>query len=152
MQLSCLAEAMGMKVLYFDIAEKLNFGNAERAPSLQSLLARSDVVSLHVPETAATNLMIGKAELAAMRNGSYLINNSRGSIVDLEALADELRSGRLAGAAVDVFPEEPRQIPMFCSPRCAVFPMSFSRRISAARPRKRRNASDKKLRASLPTL
>jgi D-3-phosphoglycerate dehydrogenase / 2-oxoglutarate reductase len=107
MQLSCLAEAMGMKVLYFDIAEKLNFGNAERASSLQNLLARSDVVSLHVPETASTNLMIGKAELAAMRKGSYLINNSRGSIVDLEALADELRSGRLAGAAVDVFPEEP---------------------------------------------
>jgi D-3-phosphoglycerate dehydrogenase / 2-oxoglutarate reductase len=107
MQLSCLAEAMGMKVLYFDIAEKLNFGNTERAKSLQDLLARSDVVSLHVPETATTNAMIGKAELAAMRKGSYLINNSRGSIVDLEALAAELRSGRLAGAAVDVFPEEP---------------------------------------------
>jgi D-3-phosphoglycerate dehydrogenase len=106
-QLSYLAEAMGMKVLYFDVVDKLGHGNAERADSLADLLARSDVVSLHVPETAATSRMIGKAELAAMRKGAYLINNSRGTVVDLEALANELRGGRLAGAAVDVFPKEP---------------------------------------------
>jgi D-3-phosphoglycerate dehydrogenase len=106
-QLSHLAEAMGMKVLYHDVADKLGHGNAERASSLADLLARSDVVSLHVPETEATTRMIGKAELAAMRKGAYLINNSRGTVVDLEALAHELRGGRLAGAAVDVFPKEP---------------------------------------------
>lgn len=106
-QLSGLAEAMGMKVLYFDVADKLSYGNAERASGLADLLGRSDVVSLHVPETESTRALIGKAELAAMRPGSYLINNSRGTVVDLDGLADELRSGRLAGAAIDVFPEEP---------------------------------------------
>jgi D-3-phosphoglycerate dehydrogenase / 2-oxoglutarate reductase len=106
-QLSHLAETMGMKVIYFDINDKLSHGNAERASGLADLLGRSDVVSLHVPEAASTSHMIGKAELAAMRQGSYLINNSRGTVVDIEALANELRSGRLAGAAIDVFPEEP---------------------------------------------
>jgi D-3-phosphoglycerate dehydrogenase / 2-oxoglutarate reductase len=106
-QLSTLAEAMGMRVIYFDLADKLRHGNTEPAESLTELLRKSDVVSLHVPESAATRRMIGAAEIAAMKAGGYLINNSRGTVVDLEALAGALRSGHLRGAAVDVFPAEP---------------------------------------------
>jgi len=106
-QLSTLAEAMGMKVIYFDHTDKLRHGNTEPVASLQELLAQSDVVSLHVPETPATAGMIGETELRAMKRGSYLINNSRGTVVDLEALARSLRDDHLAGAAVDVFPVEP---------------------------------------------
>jgi D-3-phosphoglycerate dehydrogenase len=106
-QLSNLAEAMGMRVIFFDLTDKLRHGNTEPAESLHALLAQSDVVTLHVPETPGTHGMIGAAELAAMKRGAYLINNSRGTVVDLEALAEALRSGHLAGAAVDVFPVEP---------------------------------------------
>jgi D-3-phosphoglycerate dehydrogenase len=106
-QLSNIAEAMGMRVIYFDIADKLRHGNTEPAASLRELLAASDVVTLHVPETPATAGMIGAVEIAAMRPGSYLINNSRGTVVDLDALADALRRGHLNGAAIDVFPVEP---------------------------------------------
>ena len=106
-QLSTLAEAMGMRVAYFDTTDKLRHGNTEPVGSLAELLAQSDVVSLHVPETPATAGMIGAAELATMRPGSFLINNARGTIVDLEALAAALRSGHLGGAAIDVFPVEP---------------------------------------------
>src|SRR3954454_9920879 len=106
-QLSTLAEAMGMRVVFFDLTDKLRHGNTEPTDSLGELLARSDVVSLHVPETPATHGMIGEAEIRAMKPGSYLINNSRGTVVDLDALASALRDGRLRGAAVDVFPVEP---------------------------------------------
>ncbi len=106
-QLSNLAEAFGMKVIYYDHTDKLRHGNTEPVDSLAELLSQSDVVSLHVPETPATQGMIGAAEIAAMKSGSYLINNSRGTVVDLEALAAALREKRLAGAAVDVFPVEP---------------------------------------------
>ena len=106
-QLSTLAEAMGMRVIYFDVADKLRHGNTEPVDGLDTLLGQSDVVSLHVPETPATEGMIGEAELGRMRAGAYLINNSRGRVVDLDALAAALRSGRLRGAAVDVFPREP---------------------------------------------
>jgi D-3-phosphoglycerate dehydrogenase len=106
-QLSNLAEAMGMRVIYHDVTDKLRHGNTEPTGSLHELLAASDVVSLHVPETPATAGMIGAAEIAAMRPGAYLINNSRGTVVDLDALAAALRSGHLNGAAVDVFPVEP---------------------------------------------
>ncbi len=106
-QLSTMAEAMGMKVIFFDQTDKLRHGNTEPASSLEELFAQSDVVSLHVPETAATFNMIGKAELRAMKRGAYLINNSRGTVVDLDALAEALRDGHIAGAAVDVFPVEP---------------------------------------------
>jgi D-3-phosphoglycerate dehydrogenase len=106
-QLSNLAEAFGMKVIYYDHTDKLRHGNTEPVETLQELLAQSDVVSLHVPETPATQGMIGRDEIAAMKQGSYLINNSRGTVVDLDALADALREHRLAGAAVDVFPVEP---------------------------------------------
>ena len=106
-QLAALAEAFGMRVIYFDITDKLTRGNAQPAAGLQDLLAHSDVVSLHVPQTPQTERMIGAAELAAMRPGTFLINNSRGAVVDLDALAAALRSGHLLGAAVDVFPIEP---------------------------------------------
>ena len=106
-QLSNLAEAMGMRVIYFDHIDKLRHGQATPVGSLRELLAESDVVSLHVPETAATNGMIGRAEIAEMKPGAYLINNSRGTVVDLDALAEAVREGRLRGAAVDVFPKEP---------------------------------------------
>ncbi len=106
-QLSTLAEAMGMRVVFHDVADKLRHGNTEPAGSLDALLGMSDVVSLHVPETPATEGLIGAAEIARMRPGAFLINNSRGTVVDLDALAAALREGRLRGAAVDVFPREP---------------------------------------------
>jgi len=106
-QLSNLAEAMGMRVIFFDQTDKLRHGNTEPVETLDELLAASDVVSLHVPETPATSNMIGERELRQMKQGACLINNSRGTVVDLDALARALRDGRLAGAAVDVFPVEP---------------------------------------------
>jgi D-3-phosphoglycerate dehydrogenase len=106
-QLSMLAEAMGMKVIFFDHTDRLRHGNTEPVETLGELLAGSDIVSLHVPETPATAGMIGEAELRLMKPGSYLINNSRGTVVDLDALAKALRDGHLAGAALDVFPVEP---------------------------------------------
>lgn len=106
-QLSYLAESFGMRVIYYDHTDKLRHGNTEPSQSLQELLAVSDVVSLHVPETPATQGMIGEAEIRAMKPGAYLINNSRGTVVDLDALAAALRDGYLRGAAVDVFPVEP---------------------------------------------
>ena len=107
-QLGTLAEAMGMRVVYFDRTDKLRTGNTAVLGSLADLLAVSDVVSLHVPDTPATQGMIGAAQVAAMKPGACLINNSRGSVVDLDALAAGLRSGHLAGAAIDVFPHEPK--------------------------------------------
>jgi D-3-phosphoglycerate dehydrogenase len=106
-QLSMLAEAMGMRVIFFDQTDKLRHGNTEPVETLQELLATSDVVSLHVPETPATAGMIGEAEIRAMKRGAYLINNSRGTVIDLDALARAIGDGHLAGAAVDVFPVEP---------------------------------------------
>src|SRR6201995_1602208 len=106
-QLSNLAEAMGMRVIFFDQTDKLRHGNTEPVETLDELLATSDVVSLHVPETPATANMIGEAQLRRMKPEAYLINNSRGTVVDLASLAAALREGRLAGAAVDVFPVEP---------------------------------------------
>ena len=106
-QLSNLAEAMGMRVIFFDQTDKLRHGNTEPVETLDELLAASDVVSLHVPETPATSNMIGERELRQMKQGACLINNSRGTVVDLDALVRALRDGRLAGAAVDVFPIEP---------------------------------------------
>ncbi|RKK01815.1 phosphoglycerate dehydrogenase [Pseudoroseomonas wenyumeiae] len=108
-QLSVLAEAFGMRVIYYDTIPKLGHGNAVAAASLHDLLAASDVVTLHVPETDQTTHLIGPAEIAAMRPGALLINNSRGKVVDLDALAEALKSGHLLGAAADVFPEEPKR-------------------------------------------
>jgi D-3-phosphoglycerate dehydrogenase len=106
-QLSTMAEAMGMRVIYYDQTDKLRHGNTDSVDSLSDLLGFADIVSLHVPETPQTAGMIGAEQIAMMRPGSYLINNSRGTVVDLDALAAALRSGHLAGAAVDVFPVEP---------------------------------------------
>jgi len=106
-QLGILAEGLGMNVIYYDIVDKLPLGNASAVDRLPDLLAQADVVTLHVPDTDRTRGMIGQRELAAMRPGSHLINASRGRVVDLPALADALRSGHLAGAAIDVFPHEP---------------------------------------------
>ena len=106
-QLAMLAENAGMRVVYFDRSDKLRHGNTEPAESLPDLLARSDVVSLHLPDTEETRGMFGAAEIRAMKPGSYLINNARGSLVDIDALAAALREGHLRGAAIDVFPVEP---------------------------------------------
>ena len=107
-QVGVLAESLGMQVIFHDVETKLSLGNAHAAASLEDLLQRSDVVTLHVPETPSTKLMFGAKEIAAMRQGALLINASRGSVVDIEALAAALQSGHLAGAAVDVFPVEPK--------------------------------------------
>jgi D-3-phosphoglycerate dehydrogenase len=106
-QLSTLAEAMGMRVIYFDVMDKLRHGNTEPVESLNELLRVADVVSLHVPENASTFNMMGAEQFAQMKKGAHFINNARGTVVDLDALAAALKSGHLAGAAVDVFPVEP---------------------------------------------
>ncbi len=108
MQLGVMAEGLGMQVQFYDVVNKLPLGNARQVPSLNQLLAHSDVVSLHVPETASTRMMIGQAELAQMPAGSILVNASRGTVVDIDALAASLESGHLGGAGIDVFPVEPR--------------------------------------------
>ena len=107
-QIGVLAEMVGMQVYYFDIEAKLALGNARPVSSLHELLSISDVVTLHVPETPETELMIRAPELAKMRSGAKLINASRGKVVDVEALAGALRSGHIGGAALDVFPREPK--------------------------------------------
>jgi D-3-phosphoglycerate dehydrogenase len=107
-QVGALAEMLGMRVLYHDVVPKLTLGNAESAFGLDDLLRRSDVVTLHVPQLPETRGMIGARELGLMRAGSVLINASRGNVVDLDALRAALDEGRLDGAAVDVFPVEPK--------------------------------------------
>lgn len=107
-QLSVLAESMGMNVFLYDIVTKLPLGNATQLSSMKELLETCDVVSLHVPETRQTENMIGAQQLSWMKPGSILINASRGTVVDIDALAAALESKHLAGAAVDVFPAEPR--------------------------------------------
>ncbi len=107
-QLSVLAEGLGMQVVFHDVVTKLPLGNARQAASLQELLTTSDIVSLHVPELPSTQWMIGAAEIAAMKPGAILINASRGTVVEIDPLADALRAGQLLGAAIDVFPVEPR--------------------------------------------
>ena len=106
-QLSVVAEAIGLRVIYWDLAEKLTLGNARRCRSLDELLAASDIVSLHVDGRTENRNLIGERELAQMKPEALLINLSRGQVVDLEALARALQSGALAGAGIDVFPEEP---------------------------------------------
>lgn len=106
-QLSVLAEAMGMRVYYYDVNEQLALGNAVKCDTLEDLLGVSDVVTLHVDDNPANRNFIGERELAQMRPGAYLINLSRGFVVDIPALNAALDSGKLAGAAVDVYPEEP---------------------------------------------
>lgn len=106
-QVSVLAEAFGMRVIYFDTVKKLPLGNSQPVRSLDECLSQADFVSLHVPDTAQTKNMIAARELRLMREGAHLINASRGSVVAISDLAEVLRSGHLGGAAVDVFPVEP---------------------------------------------
>jgi D-3-phosphoglycerate dehydrogenase len=107
-QLSVLAEALGMRVVFHDLTERLALGNARRLPSLEAVLAEADVVSLHVDGRASNTNLIGARELAAMKPGALLLNLSRGHVVDVGALAQAIGAGRIGGAALDVFPEEPR--------------------------------------------
>lgn len=107
-QLSVLAESLGMKVVFYDVVKKLPLGNARQLPSLKALLQEVDIVTLHVPETSLTRNMLGVTEIQQMKAGAILINASRGTVVDIDALATALGSGALAGAAVDVFPVEPK--------------------------------------------
>ncbi len=107
-QFSVLAEGLGMDVCFYDVVSKLSIGNATQVGTLQELLNNSDVVSLHVPETRATRYMFGAEQFAQMKPGSILMNASRGTVVDIDALADNLGSGKLLGAAIDVFPVEPK--------------------------------------------
>jgi len=106
-QVSILAEALGMNVYYYDIIKKLSLGKAIACSSLDELLSKSQILTLHVPETPLTRDMIGERELSLLRRGSCLVNASRGSVVKIQALAGALKSGHLIGAALDVFPEEP---------------------------------------------
>ncbi|MEC8208288.1 MAG: phosphoglycerate dehydrogenase, partial [Pseudomonadota bacterium] len=107
-QLGIMAENIGMNVEFYDIEDKLTLGNATQVHNLTQLLQRADVISLHVPETPQTKNLIGMAELEVMKQGAILINASRGTVVDIDALAESLRENKLSGAAIDVFPVEPK--------------------------------------------
>ena len=107
-QLSVLAEALGMKVRFYDVVTKLPLGNAQQVASLHELLGQSDIVSLHVPDLPSTRWMIGEKEIAACKDGAVFINAARGTVVEIEPLAAALQSGKLLGAAIDVFPAEPK--------------------------------------------
>ena len=106
-QVGLLAEALGMRVIYHDLEPKLALGNAEPVDTLRILLQRSDVVTLHVPDTSQTRHLVGAEQLGQMRRTAHLINASRGNVVDIDALAAAIGSGAIAGAAIDVFPREP---------------------------------------------
>ncbi len=103
-----IAENLGMEVYYYDVVAKLSIGNAKQVDSLNELLNISDVISLHVPETASTKMMMQAEQFSQMKDGSYFLNLARGTVVNIDDLADALRSKKILGAAVDVFPVEPR--------------------------------------------
>jgi D-3-phosphoglycerate dehydrogenase len=107
-QIGVLAEQLGMVVVFHDIQSKLSLGNAQQLGSLDELLVRADVVTLHLPELPSTQGLIGREQLTTMKRGAHLINASRGTVVDIPALTEALESGHLAGAAIDVFPVEPQ--------------------------------------------
>lgn len=107
-QIALLAEALGMQVLYYDVETKLSLGNARPVATLDELLQAADVITLHVPETPQTHHLIGAAELARMKPGAKIINASRGTVVDIDALVEALKSNQIGGAALDVFPREPK--------------------------------------------
>ncbi|BGP30714.1 D-3-phosphoglycerate dehydrogenase 2 [Rhodotorula toruloides] len=106
-QLSVLAESMGMSVLYYDVLPIMPLGSAKQTETLDDLLEQADFLTLHVPELPETTNMIGAEQISKMKDGAYLLNNARGKVIDIPALIDALKSGKLAGAAVDVFPHEP---------------------------------------------
>ncbi len=107
-QLSVLAEQLGMQIIYYDIEDKLPLGNAQPVHTLDDLLSQADIVTLHVPETEQTQMMMGVRQFTRMKANSLFINASRGTVVDIDALAAALQGGHLAGAAIDVFPVEPK--------------------------------------------
>src|SRR5690606_1196966 len=107
-QLGVLAEGLGMRVVFYDVVKKLNMGNARQLDSLPELLRIADVVTLHVPATPQARNMIDAERLALMKPEAVLINASRGNVSDLDALAARLKAGQLLGAAIDVFPQEPK--------------------------------------------
>ncbi|MBQ8707214.1 MAG: phosphoglycerate dehydrogenase [Succinivibrionaceae bacterium] len=106
-QVGIIAESLGLRVIYHDIENKLSLGNARQVGSLDELLSKSDIVTMHVPETPDTKNMIGAEQFARMKNGAIFLNASRGTVVDIQALTDALESGHIGGAACDVFPVEP---------------------------------------------
>jgi D-3-phosphoglycerate dehydrogenase len=108
-QVSVLAEAMGMKVIFYDVETKLPLGNASDARNLKDLLSAADVITLHVPETEATNKLINKTNIRFCKRGSIIINYARGEVIDLNALKKAMLAEQIAGAAIDVFPEEPEK-------------------------------------------
>eukprot|EP00736_Rhodelphis_marinus_P008102 Rmarinus@m.12860 len=107
-QVSVLAESMGMNVIYYDISPKLPLGNAQSIDKMDDVLAAADFITVHVPKTDLTRGMFSRDAFEKMKKGAYFINNARGNVADLDALADLLKSGHIAGAAVDVFPKEPK--------------------------------------------
>ncbi len=107
-QLSFIAESLGMKVCFFDLAEKSAIGNAEKCKTMEELLKKSDIVTIHIDARPANKNLMDKKQFALMKKGSYFLNLSRGNVVNLDALADSLKSGYLKGAGIDVFPEEPK--------------------------------------------
>ncbi len=107
-QLGIIAENLGMRVYFYDIENKLSLGNATQIHTMSELLNKCDVISLHIPETDSTKNMIGAEELSRMKPGAILINAARGTVVDIAALCESLESGHLGGAALDVFPVEPK--------------------------------------------
>jgi len=121
-QVSVLAESLGMRVVYHDVIPKMALGNASQCGSMEEVLEQADYVTLHVPRLPSTKNLIGAAQLAAMKKGSYLINAARGEVVVVDDLAEALRSGHLAGAAADVFPSEPKKNgeELFESPLCGL--------------------------------
>lgn len=106
-QLSVLAESMGMSVIYYDVVSLMGMGTAKQVPSLEALLNNADFVTCHVPELPETRNLIAASQMEQMKNGSYLINASRGSVIDIPALIHAMRTGKVAGAALDVYPHEP---------------------------------------------
>lgn len=115
-QMSVLAEAMGMRVYYYDVADQLALGNAVKCNTLEDLLSISDVVTLHIDDNKANKNFIGEREINQMKDGAMLINLSRGFVVDIDALAEALKNGKLGGAAIDVYPSEPRSNGEFSTP------------------------------------
>jgi D-3-phosphoglycerate dehydrogenase len=109
-QISVLAESLGMRVVFQDAITKLPMGNAQQCKTLDELLAQSDIVTLHVPQDDTTNNMMGREQFLKMKRGAVFINASRGTVVDIEALAEALESRQLTGAAIDVFPSEPKSV------------------------------------------
>jgi D-3-phosphoglycerate dehydrogenase len=139
-QVGVLAEALGMRVVFHDIVKKLPLGNARQLSGLEELLRMSDFVTMHVPDTPLTRQMISHEQLAMMPKGSYLLNLSRGSVVDIGALCLALKSGHLAGAAVDVFPEEPNSgKDPFISELCGLYNVILTPHIGGSTEEAQRN-------------